>query len=90
MDEAGRCAAGLRSPPPVRHHRYRAASGTSIVDTELTCHAVPNLSVLSTAVFPRAGSGNPTLTLLKLGFRLAEHIRRQTEGLAMASRLELS
>lgn len=44
---------------------------TTIVDPDLNCHDVPNLSVLSTAVLPSAGSGNPTMPLLQLAYRLA-------------------
>ena len=44
----------------------------SVVDSDLACHAVRNISVLSPSVFPSAGSANPMLTLLCLAFRLAE------------------
>lgn len=47
---------------------------SSVVNPDLTCHAIGNLSVLSTAVFPSAGNGNPTLPLLQLTYRLAAHL----------------
>jgi choline dehydrogenase-like flavoprotein len=51
---------------------------TTIVGPDLACHAVPNLSVLSTAVLPSAGSGNPTMPLLQLAYRLANTIVEKT------------
>ncbi|WP_426232191.1 GMC oxidoreductase [Pararhizobium sp. DWP3-4] len=44
----------------------------SIVDADLRCHAVPNLSVVSASVFPTAGSANPTFTIMKLAFFFAD------------------
>jgi choline dehydrogenase-like flavoprotein len=45
---------------------------TSIVGTDLRCHAVPNLSVVSASIFPTAGSANPTFTVMKLAYRFAD------------------
>lgn len=50
---------------------------TSVVDADLTCHEIPNLSALSAAIFPRAGSANPTFTILRLALRLADYLERQ-------------
>ncbi|MDB5540180.1 MAG: hypothetical protein JWQ89_1907 [Devosia sp.] len=47
---------------------------TSIVGPELTCHAIPNLSVASASTFLTAGSANPTFTILKLALRLADSL----------------
>ncbi len=47
---------------------------TSVVDRDLRCHGVANLYVASTATFPIAGAANPSLTLLQLTLRLAEHL----------------
>lgn len=46
--------------------------GSSVVDPDLVCHAVPNLSVASASVFPSAGSANPTFTILQLALRHAD------------------
>ena len=53
------------------------------VDLDLRVTGTGNLFLLSTAVFPSAGSANPTFSMLCLGDRLAEQIvgaasRRQT------------
>jgi choline dehydrogenase-like flavoprotein len=47
---------------------------TSLVSGDLTCHGVANLSVLSASVFPRAGSANPTFTLMRMALRLGDHL----------------
>jgi len=46
----------------------------SVVGSDLRCHCVPNVVVISASVFPSAGSVNPTFTLLQLAFRAAEHM----------------
>ena len=48
----------------------------SMVSADLTSHHIANLSVLSASVFPRAGSANPTFTLMRLALRLAAHLRQ--------------
>lgn len=60
---------------------YHAAGGLrfgddegAIVDRDLRLRAVPRVSVLSTAVFPRVGTSNPTLTLLALADRLERRL----------------
>jgi choline dehydrogenase-like flavoprotein len=44
----------------------------SVVDSELRCHAVRNLSIASASAFPTAGSANPTLAILELALRAAD------------------
>lgn len=46
--------------------------GSSVVSSDLQVHGLSNLFVLSTAVFPTAGTANPTLSMLCLGEGLAE------------------
>jgi choline dehydrogenase-like flavoprotein len=46
----------------------------SMVSGDLASHHIPNLSVLSAAVFPRAGSANPTFTLMRMALRLGDHL----------------
>jgi choline dehydrogenase-like flavoprotein len=56
----------------------------SVVDADLRCHHVPNVSVASASTFPTAGSANPTLTILQLALRAADAIagrlRREVAG----------
>jgi choline dehydrogenase-like flavoprotein len=46
----------------------------AVVDSNLTCFAIPNLSVASTSVFPSGGAENPTLMLMLFTLRLADRL----------------
>ncbi|MCU1274290.1 MAG: hypothetical protein JWO48_1721, partial [Bryobacterales bacterium] len=46
----------------------------ALVDPNLRLAGVPNVHALGTAVFPRVGTSNPTLTILALGHRLAQQL----------------
>lgn len=48
-----------------------------LVDPELRLQGIPNVHVVSAAVFPRVGTSNPTLTILALGHRLAARLMRE-------------
>lgn len=45
-----------------------------VVDQNLRVHGVDNLYIAGSSVFPSAGISNPTLTIITLSIRLAEHI----------------
>jgi choline dehydrogenase-like flavoprotein len=47
-----------------------------IVDPDLKVHTLANLYLPSTAAFPTGGYANPTLTLLALAIRLADHLKK--------------
>jgi choline dehydrogenase-like flavoprotein len=47
-----------------------------VVDTDCRVHGVPNLFVAGSSVFPTEGTAPPTLTIVALALRLADHIRR--------------
>jgi choline dehydrogenase-like flavoprotein len=46
-----------------------------VVDRHCRVHGVDNLYVAGSSVFPTSGSANPTLTLLALTLRLADHLK---------------
>lgn len=46
-----------------------------IVDPHSRLHAVDNLYIAGSAVFPTGGYANPTLTIVALALRLADHLR---------------
>jgi choline dehydrogenase-like flavoprotein len=46
-----------------------------VVDANLRVHGVSNLFVAGSAVYPTYGAANPTLNLLALALRLAEHLK---------------
>jgi choline dehydrogenase-like flavoprotein len=62
------------------HHIGTARMGsdprTSVVDRDCRVHGVANLYVAGSAVFPTSSQANPTLTIVALALRLAEHLTR--------------
>ena len=68
------------------HHlgtaRMSANPRAGVVDEDCAVHGVRNLFVAGSAVFPTSGHANPTLTIVALAIRLAEHLKR--EGLKCA------
>lgn len=49
----------------------------SVVDRWCRSHDVPNLWVVDCSVFPTSGGYNPTLTLLAMAYRVADHFVRE-------------
>lgn len=62
------------------HHIGTTRMGVSardgVVDPDLRVHGTRNLYVASSSVFPTGGHSNPTLTLIALAIRLADHLGR--------------
>jgi choline dehydrogenase-like flavoprotein len=51
-----------------------------VVDADLRVHGLENLFVIGSSVFPTGhGYANPTLTLLALALRLADHLQGSTD-----------
>jgi len=61
------------------HHmgttRMSAQPADGVVDTNCAVHGVENLYLAGSSVFPSAGHANPTLSIVALALRLAEHLR---------------
>lgn len=68
--------AGLRG---ARHHmgttRMHSDPRRGVVDRDGRVHGIANLYVAGSSVFPTSGAANPTLTILALSLRLAEHVK---------------
>jgi choline dehydrogenase-like flavoprotein len=71
-----------RWPEVVRggsHHmgttRMHDDSKKGVVDRNCRVHGIDNLYVAGSSVFPTSGSANPTLTIVALTLRLADHLR---------------
>jgi choline dehydrogenase-like flavoprotein len=71
-------------PPALRgarHHmgttRMHPDPRRGIVDADGRVHGIANLYVAGSSVFPTSGSANPTLTIVALALRLAEHVRQE-------------
>ena len=66
------------------HHmgtlRMSASASAGVVDPDLRAHDVPNLYVASSAVFPTFGHVNPTLNIVALSLRLADHLAAELGG----------
>jgi len=62
-----------------KHHigttRMHAAPELGVVDPDGRVHGTPNLFVAGSSVFPSGGYANPTLTIVALAIRLADHLR---------------
>ncbi len=57
--------------------RMSAEPQDGVVDPHCRVHGLENLYVASNSVFPTSGQANPTLTLLALTLRLADHLAGQ-------------
>ncbi len=66
--------------PVSKHHmgttRMSQDPRTGVVDKNCRVHEVRNLYIAGSSVFPTAGMANPTLTIVALAVRLADHIKR--------------
>jgi choline dehydrogenase-like flavoprotein len=51
-----------------------------VVDADCRVHSTANLFVAGSSVFPTSGFANPTLTLVALAIRLADHLKARLEG----------
>lgn len=64
-----------------RHHmgttRMHEDPRQGVVDAQCRVHATRNLHIAGSSVFPTSGIVNPTLTLLALALRLADHLKIQ-------------
>jgi choline dehydrogenase-like flavoprotein len=62
------------------HHigtaRMGASAATSVVDANCRVHGMRNLYVAGSAVFSTSSQANPTLTIVALALRLADHVKR--------------
>jgi choline dehydrogenase-like flavoprotein len=63
------------------HHmgttRMSDAPQRGVVDSQCRMHEVHNLYIASSSVFPTSGFANPTLTIVALAARLADHLKAQ-------------
>ena len=69
----------LRPDPNAHHHagttRMANHPQWGVVDRDGRVYGTDNLYVTGASVFPTAGFANPTLTIVALAIRLAEHLR---------------
>ncbi len=62
------------------HHmgttRMDADPKRGVVDSNCRIHNIKNLYIAGSSVFPTSGSANPTLTIVALALRLADHVKQ--------------
>lgn len=65
------------------HHcgttRMHADPKRGVVDADCLVHGLSNLFVAGSSVFPINGSANPTLTVVALSLRLAQHLKQSLQ-----------
>lgn len=65
------------------HHIGTARMGSdprsSVVDSDTRVHGVDNLFIASAATFTTSSQANPTLTIVAMSLRLAEHLRARLQ-----------
>ena len=57
--------------------RMSADPGSGVTDPDCRVHSIENLYVSGSSVFPTFGFANPTLTIVALAIRLADHLKRK-------------
>jgi choline dehydrogenase-like flavoprotein len=66
------------------HHlgatRMHTDPAMGVVDADCRVHGLRNLYVAGSSVFPTYGCSNPTLTVVALALRLADHLKKQLAG----------
>jgi len=80
----GRLQLGIPDPPDLDivytgyHHmgttRMHDSPQNGVVDRNCKVHSVKNLYMAGSSVFPTCGTSNPTLTIVALAARLADHL----------------
>ena len=72
---------GLRPDPNAHHHagttRMHGDPRCGVVDADSRVHGTDNLYVTGASVFSTSGFANPTLTIVALALRLADHLKRR-------------
>jgi choline dehydrogenase-like flavoprotein len=62
------------------HHcgttRMHADPKHGVVDADCRIHGISNFYVAGSSVFPNNGSANPTLTVVAMSLRLAQHLKQ--------------
>jgi choline dehydrogenase-like flavoprotein len=65
------------SAHPMGATRMASDPRHGVVDTDSRVHSIENLYVAGSSVFPTGGHANPTLPLVALALRLADHLRER-------------
>ncbi|HXG66532.1 MAG TPA: GMC oxidoreductase, partial [Blastocatellia bacterium] len=70
--------------PGLHHHmgttRMHADPRQGVVNANCQVHGISNLFIAGSSVFPTGGYINPTLTIIALAIRLADHVKKVLEA----------
>jgi choline dehydrogenase-like flavoprotein len=75
----------MSSHHPTGTTRMHVDPKLGVVDADTRLHAVPNLYVTGSSVFPTDSALNPTLTIIALAIRLADHLKAELRKVAEVS-----
>lgn len=67
---------GTEKSHPMGTTRIANDPQQGVVDSNLQVHGIKGLFVVGSSVFPTGGAANPTLLLVSLAIRLADHIKK--------------
>lgn len=73
-DDAAWRASVIDAAHPAGTTRMARSPLDGVVDPDLAVHGIQGLSVVGGSVFPTSGYANPTLTIVALALRLADHL----------------
>jgi choline dehydrogenase-like flavoprotein len=83
LNEAGAEILSVTDEPGLNHElggcRMGTDSRTSVLDGYCRSHDIPNLYVVDGSAFPSASEKNPTLTIMALAARTADHIATRVQ-----------
>ena len=57
-----------------------------VVNADCQAHRVGNLFIAGSSLFPTGGFANPTLTIVALAARLADHVKENIQSARIPSR----
>jgi choline dehydrogenase-like flavoprotein len=81
FDDQEVAVSALRDGAYGGHHigtaRMSHTPQTGVVDADCRVHGLRNLFIAGSAVFPTSGQANPTLTIVAMALRLAEHLKKE-------------
>jgi choline dehydrogenase-like flavoprotein len=76
--------ASMKPDPNAHHHagttRMHTDPRYGVVDADGRVHGTDNLYIAGSSVFPTGGFANPTLTIVALALRLADHLKSRMGG----------
>lgn len=77
LDSPGEQLEVLDMKHPSGTTRMSTSPSTGVVDGDCRVHGTPNLFIAGSSIFPTTGHFNPTLTIVALAARLADHLARE-------------